>query len=220
MLTLKEAIEARHSVRHFEDRPIADDVVAMLEEEIASVNRRSGLHIQLFVNEPEAFAAGKTGYGQFKGCRNYLAMVGPRGCEEEVGYWGEHLVLLAQQLGLNSCWVGLTYKKGKVADDENDGEKRYLVIALGYGVTQGVPRRSKAVEKVSDADAASPRWYRRGIEAALLAPTAINQQKFRFSRKGDVVTLRAGLGPYAKVDRGIAKYHFEVGAAGYHFEWA
>jgi hypothetical protein len=28
--------------------------------------------------------------------------------DEKVGYWGEQLVLLAQTLGLNTCWVGLS----------------------------------------------------------------------------------------------------------------
>ena len=49
------------------------------------------------------------------------------------------------------------------------------------------------------------------IAAAILAPTAMNQQKFKFKRDGEKVTLSvAGLSVYTKIDRGIVKYHFEV----------
>lgn len=31
--------------------------------------------------------------------------------DERIGYYGEQLVLLAQALGLNTCWAGLSYRK-------------------------------------------------------------------------------------------------------------
>ena len=45
--------------------------------------------------------------------KNYLVMAAPKGreLEEKVGYYGEKIVILAQSLGLNTCWAGLTYKK-------------------------------------------------------------------------------------------------------------
>ena len=92
------------------------------------------------------------------------------------------------------------------------GEKRYLVVALGYGVTQGPPHKSKEASAVSNMTDASPEWFKKGIEAALLAPTAMNQQKFRFELSGDKVTAKAGLGFYTKIDLGSAKYHFELGS--------
>ena len=66
----------------------------------------------------------------------------------------------------------------------------------------------------------APEWYLRGLEAALLAPTAVNQQKFRFSLSGDKVKAKAGTGFYTKVDLGIAKYHFELGAEKGREIWA
>ena len=59
-----------------------------------------------------------------------------------------------------------------------------------------------------------------GVEAALLAPTAMNQQKFVFSLKEDRVSIKPGLGFYSKVDLGIVKYHFELGAGDVPFQWA
>ena len=67
-----------------------------------------------------------------------------------------------------------------------------------------------------------PEWFERGVQAALLAPTAMNQQKFRFELLPDGKTVRAQTlsGAYTAVDLGIAKYHFEVGAGTESFAWA
>ena len=121
-------------------------------------------------------------------------------------------MLEAQKLGLNTCWVAMSYKKIPSAFRVDAGEKLRLVIALGHGVTQGVAHTSKPAQAVSDLAPDSPDWYRAGIEAALLAPTAMNQQKFTFTRDGEKVSVKAGMGFYSKVDLGIVKYHFELGS--------
>lgn len=214
-----QAMTSRHSVRAYLDKPIEADKAAALREEIARCNAASGLSIQLVLEEPEAFAAGKAHYGAFSGCRNYIAMVGPQGADEAVGYYGERLVLLATGLGLSTCWVALTYRKGKARITVPEGQSVYVVVALGYGKTQGVPHKNKAINKVSDLTEDAPHWYAEGIRAALLAPTAINQQKFYISRQGNKVLATAKWGPCAKIDLGIVKYHFEQGAGKENFEW-
>ena len=218
-MTELEAIEKRHSVRQFDLKEIEADKVKTLNEKIEEVNAESGLHIQLFINEPKAFDGNKPSYGQFVGCCNYMAIVGPKGKDVEVGYYGQKLVLFAQTLDLNTCWVALTYKKGDVKVDEKSGEKLYIVIALGYGKTEGVQHKGKEANAVSDITEDSPEWYKTGIRAALLAPTAINQQKFRFTRDGNKVSAKAGIGFYTKIDLGIVKYNFEVGAGKENFVW-
>ena len=61
----------------------------------------------------------------------------------------------------------------------------------------------------------------RGIEFALYAPTAINQQKFIFELIGEnTVCAKAKLGSCSKIDLGIVKYHFELGAGKENFKWA
>lgn len=210
-MDMMELMKQRHSVRRFTDKPLDKEAVSVLNEEIAVCNQKSGLHIQLITDEPEAFQAGKPSYGAFKGCRNYLAVVGPKGKDIEAGYYGEHLVLKAQELGINSCWVALTYKKGKAKFAKSAGEKCYLVIALGYGESNGIVRKTKSITDISDYKDGDPDWYRAGLEAALLAPTAVNQQKFMFERSDDKVSAKvSGFGFYAKVDLGIVKYHFET----------
>ena len=221
-MDILEAVKARHSVRRYTDKAIEPEILAILQEEVRLCNEESGLRIQLMVNEPKAFKAGKTSYGLVRNAANYFALVGtPGDCvEEKCGYFGQRLVLKAQQLGLNTCWVGLTYKKGQAPVDIREGEKLFLVIALGYGVTQGTPHRSKTPEKVSNISPDSPDWFRNGVETALLAPTAVNQQQFWLSLEKDGrVAAKAKMGFFAKVDLGIVKYHFELGAKKENVHW-
>lgn len=214
-MDLHEAIRARHSVRQYLDKPLGDAEAAALEAYIAAYNRESGLHIQLVRNEPRAFDSRMAHYGNFQNVTSYFAMVGPKASDtaEKVGYYGEKLVLEAQRLGLNTCWVALTYKKIPDAFRVDRGEKLYIVISVGYGATQGKPRPSKSAEALGGVQADAPEWYRKGVEAAMLAPTAINQQKFRFTLEGDTVTAKALFGtPQTKIDLGIVKCHFEIGS--------
>ena len=132
--------------------------------------------------------------------------------EEKIGYNGEKIVLLAQELGLNTCWVGGTYKKNAVNAKIESGEKLVCIIAIGYGETSGKPRKSKKIQEVTKS-LNYPLWFQKGVEYALLAPTAINQQKFKFEYLADNnVKATSGIGPMTKIDLGIVKYHFELGA--------
>lgn len=213
-MELMEAMKQRHSVRAYENKALDNDTVRALEDLIAACNRESGLHIQLVKDEPKAFDSAMAHYGKFSGVTNYIAMIGKKGpnLEELCGYYGEKIVLEAQKMGLNTCWVAMTFKKIPTAYRVDTGEKLAIVIAVGYGKTQGAAHKSKAPEAVSNLDGTSPDWFRKGVEAALLAPTAMNQQKFRFEFSGGRVMAKAGLGFYSKIDLGIAKYHFEAGA--------
>lgn len=238
-MTLQEAIEARHSVRAYKDQPLAEEVVKRLEEEIAEVNQTGSLHIQLIRNEPKAFQGTLAKYGKFRNVTNYMVMAGKKSddLDERIGYYGEHLVLLAQTLGLNTCWVGLSYKKIPDTYVLDEGEVIKAYIAIGYGETQGSSHKIKTVEQVNRTDVRTfgssknasditPLWYTKGIEAALLAPTAVNQQKFSFEYVGmnngrHQVRAKKGISMigYTQIDLGIAKYHFEIGAGREHFDW-
>lgn len=221
-MDLKEAMQARHSVRQYKDQPLSVEVIAALQEEIAACNRESGLHIQLVTNESRAFDGFMAHYGKFSGVTSYLALIGKKGPEldEKCGYFGQRLVLKAQQLGLNTCWVAMSYTKIKTAFTVDKGEKLCVVIALGYGATQGVPHKSRPFSEVAKADGQMPDWFKNGVEAALLAPTAMNQQRFLFTLSGDKMSVKAGRGFYTKLDLGIVKYHFELGAGKDRFAWA
>ena len=238
-MTIQEAIEARHSVRAYKDQPLSEDVVKVLEDEVAIINKEGSLHIQLILNEPKAFQGTLAKYGKFRNVKNYLVMAGKQveDLDERVGYYGERLVLLAQTLGLNTCWVGLSYSKVPGTYVLDEGEKIVCYIAIGYGETQGVSHKIKTVEQVSrsavrtlgsskNASDITPSWFKKGVEAALLAPTAVNQQKFSFEYVGmedgrHQVRAKKGFSliGYTQIDLGIAKYHFEIGAGKGNFEW-
>ena len=213
-MDIREAMAKRHSVRNYTDMPIEEEKAAALRALIDEYNKESGLHIQLVTDEPKAFGSAMAKYGRFGGVRNYIALIGKDGGEldELCGYYGEKLVLEAQMMGLNTCWVALTYKKVPDAYEILQGEKLLLVISIGYGKDQGVPHRSKKILDVSNVSQDTPDWFKAGVEAALLAPTAVNQQTFRFTYEDGKVEAKPGVGFYTKVDLGIAKYHFEIGS--------
>lgn len=227
-LTPLEAIEARHAVRSYTDEPLDAGAVEVLQAAIAAVNEAANLNIQLVLDEPRAFSGLKARFVNFTGARNYLALIGPecKDLEGILGYYGEKLVLLAQSLGLNSCWVGGTYKVVNRAYNVDLGQKLAAVVALGYGTTPGVPHSSKAPQAVAPGYDDAPAWFQRGVDATLLAPTALNQQKFSFVLAGEDATgvplVRAATkrGPFASMDLGIAQCHFEIGAGDAPFAWA
>ena len=217
MKDIEKIIRERHSVRSYLDKGIEKDKVDVLNKLIDSINKENDLNIQLILNDIEVFDKFNTfilHYGKLKGCKNYVAMIGKKSdlLEEKIGYNGEKIVLKAQELGLNTCWVAGTYKKKLVRAKIKDDEELARVIAIGNGETQGNTRKSKSIDDVSKSTE-YPDWYKRGVEFALLAPTAINQQKFKFEYLGENnVKATSGIGPKTKIDLGIVKYHFELGA--------
>ncbi len=211
MPELVELMKQRHSVRQYTDAPIEPDKRDCLTALAERINAENGLHIQLLFEEPRCFQGMMARYGHFSGVQNYIALVGPKSpeTEEALGYYGEQLVLKAQELGLNTCRVALTHGRSKA--EVRKGEKEICLISLGYGVTQGVMHKSKALQEVCNAGENAPDWFLLGMECALLAPTATNQQKFFFTLAPDgSVSATCGKGFYTRLDLGIVKYHFEA----------
>ncbi len=213
-MDIREAIRDRHSVRQYSSDHILGEVRTSLTNLIQECNKESGLHIQLVTDDPECFNTLLGHYGQFSGVNNYIAIVGPKtlkNLDELGGYYGEKIVLEAQMLGLNTCWVAGTYGKGKCKAVVDSGEKLICVISIGYGLTKGAAHKSKELSKlckVSEKD--MPDWFKEGLEAALMAPTAMNQQKFVIDINGDDAVIKAGMGPLTKLDCGIVRYNFEA----------
>lgn len=217
-----QAIRQRHSVRRYTQEPIREEHLQAMRGSIREAQERSGLEIRLVTEEPKAFDCFLSHYGSFRNVRNYLVIASPKDadCDEAVGYWGEFLVLEAQKLGLRTCWVALTYKKTGEVKRIREGYRLSIVISIGYGENDGKQRKSKSIPEVSNCTGESPEWFRKGVEAALMAPTAVNQQRFRFDLVGEnMVKASCPRGNLTKTDLGIAKYHFEAGAGKENFSW-
>ncbi len=212
-MDLLQAMQERHSVRIYTGQEIEEEKRMKLNAMIGECNEESGLNIQICYNDPDGFHSKLAHYGNFRNVNNYIILAGEPSADlqERCGYYGEKIVLEAQMMGLNTCWAALTFNKRKVRRMVPEGNKMVLAIAIGYGETKGVPHKSRALESFMATKGEMPDWFRKGAEAALLAPTAINQQKFKMGiRNGNPVIRIAGMGPYTKVDLGIVKYHFEA----------
>jgi hypothetical protein len=212
-MTLLEAIKLRHSVRSYTDKPIPERLVQKLNDEIVRCNSVSGLSIKLVTDDSSIFDSRLAHYGKFENVRNCIIMAGQDmpDFKRKCGYYGEQIVLLAQTLGLNTCWVAMTFSRKTARQYVGDGMRVACAIAIGYGQTQGVSHRIKSFEdvcKIKDVDDN----IRRGVEAALLAPTSMNGQKFKITLRDNQICIKPGLGFYTDIDAGIVQYHYELGA--------
>lgn len=208
-MTAMEIIEARHSVRQYKDTRIEDEKRQILDELTSEINKKADMNIQIIYDEPKCFNSMMAHYGKFSGVNNYIAIVGPKNdeLEEKAGYYGQMLVLKAQELGLNTCWVAMTHGKSKAII--NKGEKQAIIISLGYGETQGVTHKNKDLNTLATISDNDPEWYKDGVKAALMAPTAVNQQKFFVELVNDEAKITAPKGMLTMMDLGIVKYNFE-----------
>ena len=213
-MTEIEAIRDRHSVRSYRPDRIENDKIEKLNEKIKELNVTGNLNLQFVEDAGNTYNKllnRVTGLGS---APSVIACAGPDDdtLEQRIGYYGEKLVLYAQSLGLNTCWAG-TFNKKNIGAEVRHGERLVISIAIGYGNDKGRPHKSKKPEQVIEAKGDRPYWFNKGVEMALLAPTAINQQKFviRLNDDESVDFIDKG-GIFSLVDIGIVKCHFEIGA--------
>ncbi|MCR4587822.1 MAG: nitroreductase family protein [Lachnospiraceae bacterium] len=213
-MTEKEAILQRHSVRNYENRPIEKEKVRLIEDKIKELNEMGNLKLT-FVED-----AGKTYNKLFNrvsglgSAPSVIACIGKDAADldKRIGYYGEKLVLYLQMLGLNTCWTG-TFNKKTIDVTVKEDERLVIAIAVGYGKDQGKARKTKTADQVVSGKEEQPEWFKNGVEMALLAPTAINQQKFTIClNEDDTVDFIDNGGVLSQVDIGIVKCHFEIGA--------
>lgn len=225
MITV-ETIRERHSVREYDGKPLDQaefDALGAVVEEYA---RESGLDIQLVGNNPEVFNV-IARFGLIRGCRTHVAFVvddaKARGvaADEAIGYWGQKIVLAAQDMGLNTCWCALCSRK-KSRAVVAPGKKVRLIIAVGHGKTQGSPRKTKSAGVLSSVECEkAPAWFTTAMGAAQLAPTAMNNQNFKITLLSDGRTVRidAPQSGLNAIDQGIVRRNFEIAANESGTDW-
>jgi len=219
-MDIKQAMYERHSVRNYKDEPIKENDVKLINNKIDEINKKSGLHFYLVLNEPNCFSGNKTHYGDFSCVKNYIVLTGSKNRSVDVGYYGEELVLYLQSIGINTCWVAVTFNWTKVKRNK-DAKRFYLLISIGYGVNNGIKGHSKPLDKLSNITDNSPEWFKKGMEAVALAPSTMHKQQFYFRLNQDnTVTAVPVFGLFYKIDLGIGMYHFEIGAGKDSFKWS
>lgn len=227
-MTELEALKARHSVKHYHDTALTPADRAALHDLLARVNAESGLALQLIEDEPQVFRTFASAATGLISARHYFAMVGPRGAdlERQIGYWGQSVVLHAQMLGLRTNWTGGSRRLRLSTASVAPGQKLVIVIAVGYGHNDGKSRSTRPVEElaiVPDGWSEVPQWFHAAMEAAQLAPTGFNRQKFVIELREDgYCDARAtSRMPQTDIDLGIVMKNFEIGAAGsgHRVEW-
>lgn len=221
-MDILEAVAKRHSVRAYTDKKIEGEVLNELLQEIDLCNKESGLNLQLITNHPDTFTGKMAERGGFKGVNNYIALVGKKSKElsEKCGYYGERVVLKAQMLGLNTCWVYATYNRRKTKCNINKGEKLVCVISIGYGENQGKPHKNTLIDFLFRLRGDMPSWFMEGMQCAMLAPTAMNKQNFCFTLlDNNKIKAEKRSRLCGDLNLGIAKYHFEIGAGDAKYEF-
>ena len=221
------AMKKRCSRRKYTNRPIDSKYVQQLEDSIALYNKESGLNIKLVIGSgAELFSGFRKSYGLFVGVQNYIAMIGSKTLlnrMEKVGRFGEKIILEATAMGLSTCWVGTSYDKNAAKELCEGNEELDCVIAVGYSdekhslkermMEYGTHRQNKSKEALIESEEHVPEWFKQGMDAVYLAPTARNLRPFVFEYKDGQVTASTTVPTEtAMIDLGIAKLHFELGA--------
>ncbi len=230
-----DAINQRISRRSYLATPIAPEKLEVLQKEIELVNEQSGLTVTFLEDASEAFEGAKS-YGMFQGVRSVLVLKGDKNAEhlkEKVGYYGERLILMAQQLDLGTCWVGGTFDKSAKEFSTAENEEIICVVPIGNvgnttlkekAMRTGIRRHSKSIEEMIRADRPLTEEETEAMKLVQLAPTARNTQKAVFCFAGSRISAEVPDDSFFDlVDLGICKLHFEEGMKTLfpqgHFSW-
>lgn len=206
----KEAIHKRHTVRKYLDKPIKESDIKKINTRIESLNKKHNLSLKLITNNNHGLATGWKLIA--KNATNFIILAGEntQKSREKIGYASSDLMLYAQTLGLNTWWIGGMYSK-KVKQLV-PGAHMVGILVVGFGATQGKPHKSKTAEDVATYAGTPPQWFKDGVQAALLAPTAVNRQGFKIAGKGKNVSITYKKAPFDMEDLGIVKHHFQTAA--------
>lgn len=218
-MDFKEAMQKRHMVRKYTDKPLSDEIIEKINERIELNNKTYNLNMKLMINNSKGVSSIMK-LIMARGVNNFIILAGDvsGNLDERLGYSGADIMLYAQTLGLNTWWVGGTFNRS--VRRYVDNKKVTGIIAIGYGQTQGVPHKSKNVEDVSKYEGTIiPPWFISGVDGALLAPTALNKQDFMLIGNGNRVKIECSNGIFTGSNVGLIKYHFELGAGKGNFEW-
>jgi hypothetical protein len=231
------AINVRRSRRRYDkSRPIEPGRVERLHKACAEFRPFPSARVE-FVAEPpdDIFTNALVFYGNIKFAPSFLAFIGDmsdRNVQEKMGYTSEGIILEATALGLGTCWVALTFRsKSALAMLKLDkGEKLIGVSPVGYatdvltfeeraftGFGANHQRKPFSTMVSGMPEPEWPAWARAAVEAARLAPSAINRQPWNFHIEKNSLTVAVKspgmeFNVSKRLDCGIAMLHVGLGA--------
>jgi nitroreductase len=240
-----EAINKRRSRRNYNNRrQIEPEKLAALDVCCKQFNPFPHARTVLVNGYTEEVFTGIVGsYGKIRGAPAFIAFIGKMSgasVQEETGYTGEGIILEATALGLSTCWVGGTFRRERVSSRIELGpDERVLgVTPVGYAeniqtlqdkMMTGFGRNHKRmplsglVRKSLDVQ---PEWVGKSLDAARMAPSAMNRQPWGFDveEKNITVFVRSNSPDFTvskRLDCGIAMMHIEVAArqSGHNGSW-
>jgi hypothetical protein len=229
-----EAIWIRRSRRQFDSHAIDPSVLENLQAVCKTFRPFTEVRAVLVPHSAdEVFKGIVSHYGKIKGAPAFIAFIGnmnDRHVHEKLGYMGEGIVLEATALNLGTCWVGLSFNP-EVASYHARIKKDEKILALtpvgytrekwslGEKIMTGFGRahKRKSVEEliIGKKGTPWPQWVKKALETAVVAPSAINRQPWRFSIEKNSITisvdnLKDTLNISKRLDCGIAMLHIEV----------
>jgi nitroreductase len=183
----------------------------------------------------EIFKGAIGNLGKIKGAPAFIAFVGnidDPNIQEKVGYLGEGVILEATASNLATCWVGGFFRPEIASLLPGAGKKERVLVVTPIGYTReglsfeekimaGFGRnhqRKPLAELVSGLEETNwPGGVKKALEAARLAPSAVNRQPWRFEVQADNITvavdnLNDSYNISKRLDCGIAMLHIEVAA--------
>jgi len=217
-----DLMRKRRSIRKYTLDPLTPVQIDAINQELDVINRESGFNFQLIVNNDIAFSNPIKTLGMFKNVRNFIALVGkddkfaPKGGTfNKVGYYGARVLLFLTSLDLSTCWVALSYSKGRTEAIVESDEKVYSLITVGTRLNP-LPssRRTKSITEISDYNPKDPEWYKNGVMGAMLAPSTLGLQPvyITFDKADDKVYVKHSADNINSLDTGIVQYFFERAA--------
>ena len=229
-------IPVRRSRRRYDESELEPDEIARLESVCTGFKPFPQARTDLVTESPDRILKGAVGhYGKVKGAPALIAFTGDMEdpyIQEKVGYLGEGIILEATAMGLATCWVGgffrpkvaasvvRTVKNEKVLAVTPVGRAvarptREEIIMTGFGRNHRRKPLSETATGLEQKD--WPQWIKASLEAARIAPSAINRQPWRFYVETNSITVSVdnrglSFGISKRLDCGIAMLHLEVAA--------
>ncbi|MFC1977055.1 nitroreductase family protein [Chloroflexota bacterium] len=232
------AIEKRRSRRHYIETSLKSNQLKQIQSICNNfqpfTNARTVLVEESLTN---VFKGVIGSYGMIKGAKSFIAFVGNSKSplvQEQVGYTGEGIVLEAEALNLNTCWVGGFFNRETVNSliEIHQHETVLAVTPIGYAKNKptfeeklmtgfGLTHRRKPLSDlvIGLEESEWPKWMKASLEAARLAPSAVNRQPWRFIAEENSITIavnNSSLKRESVMSKrlccGIAMLHIEVAA--------